>query len=137
MSLTTEQVRELLDKATPGPWEAESGHEQRNGVLYWQVQDDSDCIMQNQFCYTRGDAEANARLIAASPDLAREVLRLREALKQAYAEAAKVARDEEHRLHTAMEKAVMSDSILRLSGQADVAERIAVAIEALNGETEA
>ena len=57
------------NKHTPGPWYAESGHEQRNGQLYWQVTDGNDAIMQNQFCWCQGDQEANARLIAAAPDL--------------------------------------------------------------------
>jgi len=57
------------NKHTPGPWYAESGHEQRNGQLYWQVTDGNDAIMQNQFCWCQGSQEANARLIAAAPDL--------------------------------------------------------------------
>ena len=57
------------NKHTPGPWYAESGHEQRNGQLYWQVTDGNDAIMQNQFCWCQGSQEANARIIAAAPDL--------------------------------------------------------------------
>lgn len=59
----------MENKHTPGPWYAESGHEQQNGQLYWQVTDGNDAIMQNQFCWCHGSQEANARIIAAAPDL--------------------------------------------------------------------
>ena len=69
--LRTETARllALREGTTPGPWMAESGHEQSNGQLYWQVTDGSDAIMQNQFCWCKGDHAANARLIAAAPDM--------------------------------------------------------------------
>ena len=59
----------MSDKHTPGPWYAESGHKQQNGQVYWQITDGNDAIMQNQFCWCQGSHEANARLIAAAPDL--------------------------------------------------------------------
>lgn len=86
--MNAEDLKKLLAEATPGPWEAESGHVQQNGTLYWQVTDGADAIMQNQFCWTRGDAAANAALVALAPDLAARVIeleaenaRLREALE--------------------------------------------------------
>jgi len=71
----------MENKHTPGPWYAESGHEQRNGQLYWQVTDGNDAIMQNQFCWCQGSQEANARLIAAAPDLLEASLRAAEMLR--------------------------------------------------------
>ena len=57
------------NKHTPGPWQVEFGHTQQlSGSVYWQVHDGSDAIACNQFCWA-GNAEANARLIAAAPDL--------------------------------------------------------------------
>lgn len=55
---------------TPGPWFVEEGHIQRDsgGIRYWQVQNEQDAICCNQFCYS-GNGEANARLIAAAPEL--------------------------------------------------------------------
>ena len=54
---------------TQGPWQLEFGHtQQASGAVYWQVHDGSDAIACNQFCWA-GNAEGNARLIAAAPDL--------------------------------------------------------------------
>ena len=78
--MNAEDLKKLLAEATPGPWEAESGHVQQNGTLYWQVTDGADAIMQNQFCWTRGDAAANAALVALAPDLAARVITLEAAL---------------------------------------------------------
>lgn len=56
-------------KHTPGPWQVEFAHtQQSSGIVYWQVHDGSDAIACNQFCVA-GNAEANARLVAAAPDL--------------------------------------------------------------------
>lgn len=100
VDVSTEAVMRLLDGVTPGPWQAESGHEQQNGQLYWQVTDGRDAIVQNQYCWCQGDHAANARFIAwcregvpaLLADLAAhtqraeateaEVARLREALRQ-------------------------------------------------------
>ena len=57
------------EAGTKGPWFAESGHVQQNGQLYWQVTDGSDAIVQNQFCWCRGNHDANARRIARVPDM--------------------------------------------------------------------
>lgn len=59
---------------TPGPWTVEDGHTQRDsgGIRYWQITDGQDAIACNQFCYAGSSPEvnaANARLIAAAPDL--------------------------------------------------------------------
>jgi hypothetical protein len=73
----TDELEKLLAAATKGPWQAASGHVQKGGKLYWQIEDGMDAIMQNQFCWTQGDAEANARLIALTPTLAADLIRLR------------------------------------------------------------
>ena len=74
MTITTDELRKLLDEVTPGEWVSEPGHEQQNGQRYWQVQNEYDAIMQNQFCWAQGSHEANARLIALAPTLARRVI---------------------------------------------------------------
>lgn len=73
----TDELENLLAAATKGPWQAASGHVQNGGKLYWQIEDGMDAIMQNQFCWTQGDAEANARLIALTPTLAADLIRIR------------------------------------------------------------
>ena len=83
-----EAVERLLENVTPGPWDAESGHEQQNGQLYWQVTDGRDAIMQNQFCWCQGDQAANARFIAASRELVPALLAERDA---ALAEVARLS----------------------------------------------
>ena len=75
--MNTQDLERLLGEVTPGEWNASPGHEQRNGQRYWQVQNEFDAIMQNQFCWAQGSHEANASLIAMAPDLAREVIALR------------------------------------------------------------
>jgi len=60
----SDDARKALEGVTPGPWQAESGHEQQNGQLYWQVTDGRDAIVQNQYCWCQGDHAANARFIA-------------------------------------------------------------------------
>lgn len=65
-----------LDKATPGPW--------RRVNTYCKIADETYVKMQST---TKSVAfiarDVDLTLIAAAPDLAREVIRLREALKTA------------------------------------------------------
>lgn len=72
--MTAAELEKLLAEVTPGEWEASPGHEQRNGQRYWQIQNEYDAIMQNQFCWAQGSHESNARLIAMAPTLARKVI---------------------------------------------------------------
>ncbi|TBG78587.1 hypothetical protein ELG76_04015 [Rhizobium leguminosarum] len=59
----------MSDSHSKGPWHLEFGHQQRDGgAIYWQVHDGADAIACNQFCWA-GNVEANARLIAAAPEL--------------------------------------------------------------------
>ncbi|CEF54582.1 hypothetical protein [Acetobacter ghanensis] len=58
-------------KFTPGPWHLEAGFESSPGDFeeYWQVHDGQDAIVcSSSFC-TAENKEANARLIAAAPEL--------------------------------------------------------------------
>lgn len=95
-------------KHTPGPWQIEFGHTQTaSGIQYWQVTDGADAICCNQFCYA-GDAEANARLIAAAPDLleaAKDVLKLFRYHTEDAADAADFAAAVEIQIEAAISKA--------------------------------
>jgi hypothetical protein len=71
--MTDEDLRALLDAATKGPWQP--GEMLPNVVFNWSVPPDHP---DATIAETRN--EANARLIAAAPDLAAEVLRLRGAV---------------------------------------------------------
>jgi hypothetical protein len=66
---------------TPGPWHLEFGHRQsEGGMAYWQIHDGSDAIACNQFCWA-SNSEANARLIAAAPDLLTLIYQYRDDLR--------------------------------------------------------
>ncbi len=73
----TNELLELLDKATPGPWEAteRGGYSDFDGNSRVIIGDD----MRIGVIQTTGreDTEANAELAALAPDLAREVIALR------------------------------------------------------------
>ena len=77
----------MATQHTPGPWNFEEGHVQRDsgGIRYWQISDGQDAIACNQFCYAGYDTktnEANARLIAAAPDLFAAVTQYRDDLRR-------------------------------------------------------
>lgn len=78
MTISTEELQKLLDAATPGPWELDgiaiAGSDHRMGDV---------CLMGEPAQFP-GDIsaecdnwEANARLIAAAPDLAAELIAAR------------------------------------------------------------
>lgn len=74
--LSTETLRRLLDEATPGPWQALSEDLGAEWGMNWSI--------TRKINVTDDVAEwvgsgGNAALIALSPTLAHEVLRLREA----------------------------------------------------------
>lgn len=82
--MNSEDIRKMLDEATPGPWDLfhvpeipVAGITSRTGDI---------CKMSNHYEWRGGETVTNARLIAAAPDLAAEVLRLREALETCAAE---------------------------------------------------
>lgn len=56
-------------KHTPGPWKAHKTIEAHDGMPEcWQIDAEYDAVCTTQFCYAP-NTEANARLIAAAPDL--------------------------------------------------------------------
>lgn len=56
-------------KHTPGPWKAHKTIEAHDGMAEcWQIDAEYDAVCTTQFCYAP-NTEANARLIAAAPDL--------------------------------------------------------------------
>ena len=65
---------------TPGPWEANFSFPGRDGIGdVWQIDADGHAVCTTQFCYAP-NTEANARLIAAAPDLLEALLKARAAL---------------------------------------------------------
>lgn len=80
--ITTEQAQKLLDEATPGPW--------RSDDAAVRLEDKS--LVALVYGNGRGLFSANARLIAAAPDLARALLDTRAELAQARADTADIVR---------------------------------------------
>ena len=95
--VTSEDIRKMLDEATPGPWWVctyDAGdypwYDHNGPCPSIQAPDECDCAVvhwdgfkQEYWSACDGNQkqiEANARLIAAAPDLAAEVLRLRDEL---------------------------------------------------------
>lgn len=85
-----------MTKFTPGPWTVKTGFVQSaNNLLYWQIEKDHDCIVANQFCYAADDEEtsqANARLIAAAPDMYAALLNFIGGADITYVAALEIAR---------------------------------------------
>ena len=86
--MTDDELRALLAGATPGPWAAIWRPNIRNYALQLGP-GDVDCMAHHE--------QRNARLIAAAPELAAEVLRLRRvlAVERGAIEAADAALSEE------------------------------------------
>ncbi len=57
-----DELKRLAGLVTPGEWEVEEGHIQRDsrGIRYWQISDGQDAIACNQFCYAGFDPKVNA-----------------------------------------------------------------------------
>lgn len=72
MTLTTEELREMLEKATPGPWVVDADNDVVADGSGWMVAD----LLVLDGRPSQQDIN-NARLIAAAPALAAEVLALR------------------------------------------------------------
>ena len=136
MSIDYCRLRELLDAATPGPWEVETRPRLKyaNGETWEEIgdilvfSDDYPAPLMALPEQTFEEAEqgpdnlANARLMAASPDLARELLRLRDGVE--------VIRD---RCATLAESA-RSAGIHTLAGEMDVNAKALT--DLLEGDTE-
>jgi hypothetical protein len=102
--MNSEQIREMLEAATPGDWltdVADFGMSNTGGS-YVAVFEEYAGTLAHVFCRDmvgRGGYrpfEANAKLFAASKYLAAEVLRLREALETAAAALAHAATNMPH-----------------------------------------
>ena len=75
--LGVEEIRRLLEAATPGPWEAESSHDYLDGVTTWRISG-LERWRGLTNAVTFGEDEGTARLVAAAPALAAEALKLHE-----------------------------------------------------------
>lgn len=80
--LTDNEVRALLDGATPGPWQVEGVRHSGDlkigaGTRLHMVGPDCDAVAAAFFDMQTGRGLADARLIAAAPDLARAALSAR------------------------------------------------------------
>jgi len=83
--MTPEIAQKLLDEATPGPWEAIASEATMDDRSLWRIGD----TRKPRVCVGQM-ASANARLIAAAPDLANAYIEAKaevELLKNAYAAA--------------------------------------------------
>lgn len=69
--LTNEQVRALLDGATPGPWRADGAPWNR---IVWSSADNRVCFMAHSSGLNDARDTATSNLVAAAPDLARALL---------------------------------------------------------------
>ena len=87
-----ETLRALAPVVTPGEWEVEEGHIQRDsgGIRYWQITDGHDAVACNQFCYAGFDSKVNAANATA-------IVTLRNALPELIAalEVVALIRDED------------------------------------------
>jgi hypothetical protein len=68
--MKTDELKKLVEAATPGPWELQGR------VLWEKLADD---VRGNAVCGLEDFNDEDSLLIAAAPDLAREVISLREA----------------------------------------------------------
>lgn len=82
--IATEELRRIVAEASPGPWElrdAES-YNGRSTTYYLDVWDGDLNVIASEAHRAHGDGgRSNMRLIALAPQLAAEVLQLREALQ--------------------------------------------------------
>ena len=94
--MTDDQVRALLDGATPGPWRADG--EPWNRIV-WSSADNRVCFMAHSSGLNDARDTATSNLVAAAPDLARALLDARADAQAAVAlmveRAGKVLRDTE------------------------------------------
>lgn len=75
--LSTANLKRLLAEATPGPWEAEEG------IYPEYITDSSGCrvLWNNSEKLFWSNEDEDVHLAAAAPELAQEVIRLREQIK--------------------------------------------------------
>ena len=80
---TNRELREMLEEATPGPWEFDFANlrwdERPASTLFWVSGDGPlDIAQRDAQSENRDQTEQNFTLIALAPQLAEEVIRLRE-----------------------------------------------------------
>lgn len=85
--LSTANLKRLLAEAAPGPWEVDQFEEQfadcPEVTEFYLYSEDTQYIAKGEAVSKYRDREeANFRLIALAPDLAREVLRMRTKLRE-------------------------------------------------------
>lgn len=80
--MTDDQVRALLDGATPGPWRADG--EPWNRIV-WSSADNRVCFMAHSSGLNDARDTATSNLVAAAPDLARALLDARAERDDAFA----------------------------------------------------
>ena len=93
-------------KWTAGPWTATETIRAHDGFpACWQIDAEYHAVCTTQFCYSQ-ETEANARLIAASPDMAEAIAEaLSHCGKDGYLDCGKPATD---KLRAALAKAGVS-----------------------------
>lgn len=97
-------------KHTPGPWSAHKTIEAHDGMPEcWQIDAEHDAVCTTQFCYAP-NTEANARLIAAAPDLFEAVWALVEHFER-------VDGDAEHKAVIAKACAALSKATAQQEGR--------------------
>lgn len=77
--MKTDELKALLARATPGPWHKDG---QMWDQIVWSDNETRVCFMAHSNGLNDARDEANARLIAAAPDLAADNIRLREGLAE-------------------------------------------------------
>lgn len=123
-SIDYDRLRELLDEISPGPWEVETFEEHPADCpevtkLHLNSGDMQNIAVAEATNWYYGQADSNFTLMALAPDMARELLRLRDGVKQ-------VADD-------LGEKAEYAPNIPRQSAYTEAESAIN---ELLNGDTE-
>ena len=86
MSINYDRLRELLDKAPPGPWEVKAEETSAcgdliEGLAAW-IEADNERVFGCGMEIEEDEELTNLALAALAPDLARELLRLRDEIER-------------------------------------------------------
>lgn len=83
MKPTTEELKALLDKVTPGEWGVKTGvYVDKDSCIVFANDGDIDRHIADCGVPKTNENESNAKLIKLAPSLAREVIELREAKRE-------------------------------------------------------
>lgn len=80
MSIDYDRLRELADKASPGPWTVETDEDWGETIIANEAGHAMSWGEQVCFKMEAGNKNADPHLVALAPDMARELLRLRREL---------------------------------------------------------